>query len=114
VTGRKAIACCLAAAAAGLIMLGVPAGASATGTVPWGFNEEWGWPNGAPSGTFAADTANTHMQLAGAIMPDAMSANRFGVQWAYVEGRRGTYDWSRSDALYGAMQRYTPNPIMTL
>jgi polysaccharide biosynthesis protein PslG len=125
IAGTKAIARCLPTAAAGiLIMLFVPAGASATHltttgnpggpSVPWGFNEEWGWSNGAPAGAFTADAANTQTQLAGGIMPDALSASRFGVQWAYVEGRRGTYDWSRSDALYAAMQRYTPKPIMTV
>jgi hypothetical protein len=108
------------AAASTLIMLFAPAGASgshltATGspggpTVPWGFNEDWGWSNG----TYTADADERHTQLAGAIMPDSLSANRFGVQWAYVEDVRGTYDWSISDALYAAMQRHTANPVMTL
>jgi hypothetical protein len=47
-------------------------------------------------------------------MPDSLSANRFHVQWAYVEDRRGTYDWRMSDAVYAAMQRYTVKPIMLL
>jgi polysaccharide biosynthesis protein PslG len=111
----------LAAVASVLAILLTPAGASAkpptpTGspagaTVPWGFNEDWGWSNGAFSG---AQMANLHMQKAGAIMPDSLSANRFHVQWAYVEGVRGTYDWSMSDAQYAAMQKYTKKPIMLL
>jgi hypothetical protein len=104
-----------------LAILLAPAGASgthltATGspggpTVPWGFNEDWGWSNGSFSG---AKMANLQLQKAGAIMPDSLSANRFHVMWSYVEGVRGTYDWSLSDAQYAAMQKYTPRPIMLL
>jgi polysaccharide biosynthesis protein PslG len=111
----------LTVAVAGVLALLIPAGASGTHltdtgspggpTVPWGFNEDWGWSNGTFSG---ADLANRHMQIAGAIMPDSLSANRFHVQWAYVEDRRGTYDWRMSDAVYAAMQRYTVKPIMLL
>jgi polysaccharide biosynthesis protein PslG len=111
---------CLAAAVASLLVLLAPAAASgkhltATGspggpTVPWGFNEDWGWSNGA----FSADTANRHMQIAGAIMPDSLSANRFHVQWADVEARRGTYNWTRTDAVYAAMQQHTVKPVMLL
>ena len=89
-----------------------PAGASAASpSVPWGFNEDWGWANG---GFNSAQLANLHMQKAGAIMPDDLSANRFHVMWSYVEARRGTYDWSVSDAQYAAMQQSTPKPIMLL
>ena len=116
------LARCLAAAVASLLaILLAPAGASATHltatgspggpSVPWGFNEDWGWSNNAFSG---AEMANRHMQLAGAIMPDSLSANRFHVQWAYVEGVRGTYDWAISDAVYAAMQQHTVKPIMLL
>jgi hypothetical protein len=111
----------LGAVASVVAILLAPAGASgthltATGspggpTVPWGFNEDWGWSNNAFSG---ADLANSHMQKAGAIMPNSLSANRFHVQWHYVEDVRGTYDWSMSDAQYAAMQTYTPRPIMLL
>jgi polysaccharide biosynthesis protein PslG len=111
----------LAALASVLAILLAPAGATAkppttTGspggpTVPWGFNEDWGWSNGAFS---SAEMAELHMQKAGAIMPDSLSANRFHVQWSYVEGVRGTYDWSMSDAQYTAMQKYTKKPIMLL
>ncbi len=103
-----------------LAILLVPAGASgthltATGdpggpTIPWGFNEDWGWSNGA----FSADTANQHMQMAGAIMPDSLSANRFTVQWADVEPSPGTFDWTKTDAVYAAMQQHSPRPIMLL
>lgn len=120
--GRKTSARCLAAAVVGVLAIMLaPAGASAkppTGTgnpagatVPWGFNEDWGWSNGAFAG---AQMANLHMQKAGAIMPDSLSANRFHVQWAYIEGVRGTYNWSMSDAQYAAMQKYTKKPIMLI
>jgi hypothetical protein len=79
-------------------------------TVPWGFNEDWGW---AP-GQFSADLANRHMQKAGGIMPDSLSANRFHVQWADVERLRGKYDWTRTDRVYEAMQRHTALPVMLL
>jgi polysaccharide biosynthesis protein PslG len=111
----------LATVASVLAIVLAPADASATHltstgssggpTVPWGFNEDWGWSNGAFS---SAEMANLHMQKAGAIMPDSLSANRFHVQWSYVEGVRGTYDWSMSDAQYAAMQKYTQRPIMLL
>jgi hypothetical protein len=97
-----------------LAILLAPAGASGDPsgpTVPWGFNENWGWANNVYAGP---DLANRHLQLAGAVMPDSLSANRFGVMWEYVEDHRGTYDWSMSDAQYAAMQQYTPRPIMTL
>jgi polysaccharide biosynthesis protein PslG len=100
------------AVASALAILLAPAGASAASpTVPWGFNEDWGWSNG---GFNSAQTANLHMQKAGAIMPDALSANRLHVMWSYVEGTRGRYDWSVSDAQYAAMQTYTRRPIMML
>ena len=119
--GRKAIARgLLAAAASVLAILLAPSAASAThltatgsggATVPWGFNEDWGWSNGDFEG---AGLANDHVQKAGAIMPDSLSANRFHVQWAYVEEVPGTYDWSISDAVYAAMQQHTVNPVMLL
>jgi polysaccharide biosynthesis protein PslG len=100
------------AVATALAILLPPAGASAASpTVPWGFNEDWGWSNG---GFTSAQLADVHMQKAGAIMPDTLSANRFHVMWSYVEARRGRYDWSVSDAQYAAMQKYTPRPIMML
>jgi hypothetical protein len=79
--------------------------------VPWGFNEDWGW---TPKGTFDPALANTHMQATGAIMPDSLSANRFHVQWADVEWRRGSYDWTRTDPVYQAMQQHTAKPVMLL
>jgi hypothetical protein len=112
----------LAAAAAGVLaILLVPVTTSGTHltttgslagpTVPWGFNEDWGWSS---NGAFSAGEANRHMQLAGKIMPDSLSANRFHVQWAEVEAVRGTYDWSRTDAVYAAMQQHTTRPIMMI
>jgi hypothetical protein len=118
--GRISLLSLLAAASVLAILL-APPGASgnhltATGspggpTEPWGFNEDWGWANGA---FHSPEMANLHMQKADAIMPDSLSANRFHVQWSYVEGVRGTYDWSMSDAQYAAMQQYTAKPIMLL
>jgi len=107
---RRASLISLGAVAGVLAFLLAPAGASAA--VPWGFNEDWGWSNG----TFnSAETAKLHMQKAGAIMPDSISANRFHVEWSYVQGvRGGTYNWSMSDAQYAAMQKYTKKPIMLL
>ena len=107
--GRGAIAGCLVAAVIAVSLIG-PSGASGDPTVPWGFNEDWGWSDGA----FSATTAQQHMQLAGEIMPDALSANRFHLQWADVEPTRGTYDWTKTDAVYAAMQQSTPDPIMLL
>lgn len=85
-------------------------------TVPWGFNEDWGWPPPAhPSYPyFNASLANAQMETAGAIMPDSLSANRLHVQWADVEWRRGNYDWSRTDPVYQAMQQHTARPVMVL
>jgi polysaccharide biosynthesis protein PslG len=54
------------------------------------------------------------MALAGAIMPDSLSANRFHVQWAAVEPSEGARNWTRTDAVYTAMQRHTVRPIMML
>lgn len=84
---------------------------SATGpTVPWGFNDDWGVSNG---GWSSAQTGQ-QLQVAGAIMPDALSAARFHVQWAWVEAQKGTYDWARTDAQYAAMKQYAPRPVMLL
>jgi hypothetical protein len=97
-----------------LAILLAPAGASGQSsapTVPWGFNDLWGWANNVYAGP---DLANRHLQIAGSVMPDSLSANRFGVMWEYVESQQGTYDWSMSDAQYAAMKQYTPNPVMTL
>ena len=111
----------LAGAVAGaLALLIVPAGGSAThltdrgnpggATVPWGFNEDWGWSNGA----FGAFGANFQMAVAGGIMPDSLSANRFHILWADVEHKRGRYDWRRTDPIYAAMQQHTARPVMML
>jgi hypothetical protein len=114
---NRAMPRCLVVLAAIILALLAPAGAAATHltstgsaspTVPWGFNEDWGWSNGA----FSAGVASHHMQLAGAIMPDSLSANRFHVEWAAVERSRGAFDWTRTDAVYAAMQQHTVKPVM--
>jgi hypothetical protein len=79
-------------------------------TVPWGFNEDWGWW----SGGFSPKRASRQVQKAAAIMRGSLSANRFHVQWADVERRRGRYRWGKSDHAYRAMQRYTAQPVMLL
>jgi hypothetical protein len=84
---------------------------TATGpAVPWGFNEDWGW------GTreFWASLADRQLSYAGRVLPDALSANRFHVQWATVEERRGRYRWANTDRVYEAMRRYSAQPVMVL
>ena len=109
---RRLSSACLLGLVCVLGCIVAPTGAAATpGTVPWGFNEDWGWANGAFK---SAQTANLQVQKAGAVMPDTTSANRFHVMWSYVEGVRGRYDWSVSDAQYAAMQKYAQKPVMLL
>jgi hypothetical protein len=79
-------------------------------TVAWGFNDDWGVSNGA----FTADTATRHAQIAGAIMPDSLSANRFHVQWADVQPKNRPFNWRRTDAVYAAMREHSVRPIMML
>ena len=122
--GRLALVVVLSGLSMGSVLGAAPATAThltATGspggpTVPWGFNEDWGWPPQGHPGYpyFNTGLANAQMQTAGAIMPDSLSANRFHVQWADVEWRRGSYDWSRTDPVYQAMQQHTPRPVMVL
>jgi polysaccharide biosynthesis protein PslG len=116
VTGPRRLA---AVAATFLVTLLGPAAASAThlsdgspvsASVPWGFNEDWGWR----SGEFSARRLTRQLQAAGAIMPDSLSANRFHVQWADVERRRGRYSWGRADRTYRAMRAYAAQPVMLL
>jgi hypothetical protein len=80
-------------------------------TVPWGFNEDWGWP---AQGGWSLSLTTRHLKLAGAIMPDSLSANRFHVQWAKVESTPGTYNWTETDGQYAAMRKYTARPVMLL
>ena len=117
--GRKTIARCLAAAVASVLaILLVPTGASAThltatgsggATVPWGFNEDWrilerrlqrSRHRKQPHAVGGRDHAGLAL------------ANRFHVQWAFVEENPGTYDWTISDAVYAAMQEHTVKPVM--
>ncbi|HYU60562.1 MAG TPA: hypothetical protein VEK39_07370 [Solirubrobacterales bacterium] len=87
-----------------------PAVGSRAATVAWGFNDDWGWSKAK----FHARLASRELESAGAIMPDALSANRFHVQWAGVERRRGHYSWGRTDRVYRAMQQYATRPVMLL
>jgi hypothetical protein len=86
------------------------AGSPVSAGVPWGFNEDWGWRGGE----FNAKRASRQLRAAGAIMVDSLSANRFHVQWADVERRRGRYRWGRADPGYGAIQAYAAHPVMLL
>jgi hypothetical protein len=79
--------------------------------VPWGFNEGWGWPAEC---AWSPSVTTHHLKLAGAIMPDSLSANRFHVQWATVESTPGTYNWTESDGQYAAMRKHTARPVMLL
>ncbi len=78
-------------------------------TVPWGFNEEWGWGWG-----WSPELSNQQLQLAGAIEPPGLAANRFHILWSKVERTRGKYDWKESDGKYAAMQRHAAQPVMLL
>lgn len=114
----------LVAAAASLLLLAMlaPSSASATHltdtgspegpTVPWGFNEFWGFSNG----TWSAERADHEIALANAIMPRALSAHRLFVQWRRVEGTRDQYDWTVTDRAYQAMQGAEPErkPVMVI
>jgi hypothetical protein len=89
-----------------LTAAGIPAGP----TLPWGFNEDWGWR----SGDFSPKRATRQVEKAAAIMRDSLSANRLHVQWADVERRRGRYRWGKADHAYRALQSYTAEPVMLL
>lgn len=104
---------------AAMVALLSPGGASATHltetgspggpTVPWGFNEEWGWGWG-----WSSQLTNQQLELAGAIEPAGLAANRWLVQWAKVESRKGKYDWRETDGQYQAMQAHAAEPVMLL
>jgi hypothetical protein len=82
-------------------------------TVPWGFNEFWGF---SPDGTWNAEQADREIALANAIMPRALSAHRLFVQWRRVEGTRDQYNWTVTDRAYQAMQGAEPErkPVMVI
>jgi hypothetical protein len=84
--------------------------ATASPSVPWGFNEDWGWSRRE----FWPSVADRQLRYAGQVMPDAASANRFHVQWATVEERRGRYRWAKTDFVYESMRRYSAEPVMVL
>ena len=84
--------------------------AGAAPSVPWGFNEDWGWGRA----DFRASVAGRQLSFAGQVMPDAASANRFHVQWAAVEESRGRYRWGKTDRVYHAMRLYSAQPVMVL
>lgn len=79
-------------------------------TTPWGFNEGWGLSPGA----WSPDLATQHIDLAGAIMPDSLSADRFHVNWRDVEFVRDQYDWTRTDHVYQAMRASSVEPVMLI
>ncbi len=116
--GRKrALLCALAGAALVVALLAGPrasathlTNSSASPAVPWGFNEDWGWGRRE----FWSSVADRQLRFAGQVMPDAQSANRFHVQWATVEQRRGRYRWAKTDRVYDAMRRYSTQPVMVL
>jgi hypothetical protein len=115
----------LVAATASLLLLAMlaPSSASATHltdtgspegpTVPWGFNEFWGFRG---DGTWSGEQADREIALANAIMPPALSAHRLFVQWRRVEGTRDQYDWTVTDRAYQAMQGTEPErkPVMVI
>ena len=79
-------------------------------SVPWGFNEDWGWSSAGWSSGLAAQQIGE----AAAIMPDSLSTGRFPVQWADVESVRGQYDWKTSDDIYRLMGESSVSPVMVL
>jgi hypothetical protein len=80
-------------------------------TVPWGFNEFWGY---SPDGTWSAGLATSQLQLAADIMPDSLSANRFFVQWRRVEWTRDQYSWTNTQNDYDVMQANGVKPVMVI
>jgi hypothetical protein len=73
-------------------------------TVPWGFNEFWGF---SPDGAWSGEQADREIELANAIMPRALSAHRLFVQWrrvVFTPKPPNEYDWSVTDRAYQAMQ----------
>lgn len=90
------------ASATHLTDTGSPAGP----TVPWGFNEFWGFSNG----TWSAEQSDREIALANDMMPPALSAHRLFVQWRRVEGTRDQYNWTVTDRAYQAMQANGAEP----
>jgi Fibronectin type III domain len=85
-------------------------------TVPWGFNEFWGF---SEDGTWSGEQADHEIELANAIMPRALSAHRFFVQWrrvVFTPKPPNEYDWSVTDRAYQAMQGAEPErkPVMVI
>ena len=101
-----ALAC---AGAASATHLTTPPSASKP-TVAWGFNDDWGWRKAE----FHPRLADRQLRYAGHVMPDELSADRFHVQWATAEPRRGHFRWGRTDRVYAAMRQYAAHPIMVL
>lgn len=91
------------AGATHLTEAGDPSGPS----VPWGFNEDWGWSEGGWSAALSAGQA----AFVGAITPES-NVSRFHVQWARVEGQQGVYDWTVSDGDYEALRAAGVRPLM--
>ena len=112
------LSCCLqcrapsTASATHLTDTGSPEGP----TVPWGFNEFWGF---SPDGTWNAEQADHEIELANAIMPRALSAHRFFVQWrrvVFTPKPPNEYDWSVTDRAYQTMRGAEPErkPVMVI
>jgi hypothetical protein len=110
---ERAVRLAVGAALAALAICAGPLSDTASGaaTVPWGFNEDWGYES---PGVWSSTLTTRHMDVAGQIMPDPLSANRFHIHWARIESKRGTYDWTETDRQYAAMAQYTPNPVMLI
>ena len=98
--------------------LGGPGGAAANhysdpaialpSSLPWGFNEDWGYERGV----WSPEATGRHLALATQIIPDGVSTNRLHVEWARVERRKDHYDWERTDKIYNRMVRYSDQPLM--
>jgi hypothetical protein len=86
-------------------------------TVPWGFNEFWGFSGDGDS--WSGEQADREIALANAIMPRDHSAHRLFVQWRRVEGTPNPpneYNWEVTDRAYQAMQGAEPErkPVMVI
>jgi GH35 family endo-1,4-beta-xylanase len=98
------------AAATHFTKTGSPAGP----TVPWGFNEDWGFSGVGAERTWTPELTTEHINLASAIMPDSLSTNRFHVRWADIEVTQDDYNWEKPQAVYEAMDANSVEPVMVI